>query len=123
MSRRLFVSLVFGLFCLPVFGEVMNSYEDAVEAAKTEGKDVYVLFGGEDCPWCVKQKAVLQDSEVGESLSDFVVVHVDISSRRDLVARHRIRSIPVSMVVDADESVKKKAVGYMDKVKFLNWIR
>lgn len=125
MQRRLFLSLLFGLFCLPVLaGPVeVDSYEDAVALAKADGSQVLVVFGGEDCPWCVKQKVVLDDPEVLGSLSGYILVRVDVSERKDLASRHKIKSIPVSMVVDSGEVVKKRNVGYMDKVKFLNWLR
>lgn len=125
MSRRLLLSLAFGLFCTVAFcGPVeVESYEDAMAVAKAEGKDVYVLFGGDECPWCVKQKTVLEDAEVIASLSGFVIVHVDVSERKDLADRHRVKSIPVSMVMGSDEVADKRTVGYMDKAKFLKWIR
>lgn len=129
ISRRIFSGLVF-FSALFAFSSSVGaaelsfySYRDAVEIAKSHDKMVYVLFGGDHCPWCHKQKDVLAKDSVAEALFEHVVCYVDTSEEKELASKHRIRSIPVSMLMDSEEKVIKKSVGYMDESKFLNWIR
>jgi thioredoxin-related protein len=125
ISRRIFLCLLFSLFSFPVLAAQLSfhSYEDGLEIAKSQDKMVYVLFGADHCPWCHKQKDVLLDDEVLGSLSDYVMVYVDTSEERDLSSKYKIKSIPVSMILNSDGSAARKNVGYMDKFKFLRWIR
>jgi thioredoxin-related protein len=126
-SRRLFgfclISAAFFFSSASASGLEFLSYEDAVSVARSEGKDVYVLFGGEECPWCNKQKDVLAKDSVVRSLSRYVVCYVDTGDREDLARRYRVRAIPVSVLIDADERVVRKNVGYMDESKLLGWLR
>ena len=126
ISRKLFVSCIFALlfFSFSSANAVeFLSYDDALSIARDEGKNVYVLFGGENCPWCHKQKDVIVMPSVAEALDDYVVCHVDISERKDLASRYRVRTIPASFVIDKDEKIEKRAVGYMDATKFMFWLR
>lgn len=124
-SRRFFLSLF--LVLIGSFSQASElsfySYEDAIEVAKSQNKNVYVLFGGDHCPWCHKQKEILLKDSVIESLSDHITCYVDTSEERKVALKYRIRSIPVNMVIDSDENILKKNVGYMDESKFINWIR
>lgn len=101
----------------------LHSYRDAMDLAKEQGRKVYVLFGGDHCPWCQKQKDVLLKEDVIAALSGYVLCYVDVSSDRDIARKYRIRTMPVNMVLDSDESIVKKSVGYMDESTFLGWLR
>ena len=127
ISRRLFgfcfISAVLFFSSASAADLDFLSYEDAVSVARSENKDVYILFGSEQCPWCHKQKDVLAKDSVVRALSRYVVCHVDTVEREDLARRFRIRAIPVSVVVDADGRVLRKNVGYMEESKFVGWLR
>jgi len=127
ISRRIFSGLLAFAFlsALPAAGSEMSlhSYRDAVELAKDQERMVYVLFGGDHCPWCHKQKEVLLKDSVVDALSEYIVCYVDVSEEKDIASKYRIRSIPVSIVLDSGERIVKKEVGYMEESKFLKWIR
>ena len=126
ISRRIFSALLAFAFFSSVAESAelsLHSYDDAVAIAKEQGKMVYVLFGGDHCPWCHKQKDVLLKDDVVDALSDYIVCHVDTSTEREVSSKYRIRTIPVSMILDSNERVVKKNVGYMDEAKFLKWLR
>ena len=124
-TRRFFhgLMILFFLACSVQAEMALYSYEDAIEISARENKKVYLLFGGEHCPWCHKQKEVIINPSVADALDDYVVCHVDFSARRDLASKYRIRTIPVSLIIDKDENVEKRSVGYMDVAKFTSWLR
>lgn len=126
-SRRIFSAtiLAFVFFVSSAKSAEISfySYPDAVELAKAQGRMVYVLFGGDHCPWCHKQKDVLSDDEVTKALSKYVVCYVDVPSEKSLARRYNVKSMPASLLIDSDETTIRKSLGYMDKFKFLNWIR
>lgn len=125
ISRRISICLLLSLFSFPVSAAQLSfySYEDGLELAREQDKMVYVLFGSDHCPWCHKQKDVLLGDEVLDSLSNHVMVYVDTYEEQDLAAKHRVKSIPVSMILDSEGRTVKKNVGYMDSSKFLKWMR
>ena len=126
ISRRILIAAAFSFASFAYVAECSElsfySYEDAMQVAKEQNKNVYVLFGGEHCPWCHKQKDVLLKDSVTKSLSDYVVCYVDTSEEREISTKYRIRTIPVSIIVDSEDGVIKKNVGYMDEPKFLKWL-
>lgn len=126
ISRRIFsgLFLAFAFLSTSESAELsFHSYSDAMEIAKNQDKMVYVLFGSEHCPWCHKQKDVLAKSDVVEALSEYVICYVDVSTERNIADKYRVRAIPVSAILDSDERLVQKNVGYMEESKFLNWLR
>lgn len=125
MFSRIFGFLFLSIFTVSCHSAELSfySYDDAMELARSQGRNVYVLFGGEHCPWCHRQKEVLLRDGVADSLSDYLACHVDISEERALSVKYRVRSIPASFILEPDGDVVKKNVGYMDEQKFLNWLR
>ena len=97
------------------------SYEDALILAKNNNKNIYVLFTGESCSWCQKQKEVLLDPKVVDRLKNYVVAFVDIE-RKDLTKKFKVRSIPDHFILTKDEMIIKNKTGYQDKKSFLNMI-
>ena len=55
-----------------------SDYDVALESAKAEKKDIYLLIGSEYCPWCEKfEKRVLEKKEVVDKLEkDFVLLYL-----------------------------------------------
>ncbi len=75
-------------------GEVARPYDEnadaqseidlAVQRAKSDGRKVLVIFGGNWCKWCRRLEHTLQnDAQVRSAVeSQFHVVHVDTGARR-----------------------------------------
>ena len=55
-----------------------SDYDVALESAKAEKKDIYLLIVSEYCPWCEKfEKRVLEKKEVVDKLEkDFVLLYL-----------------------------------------------
>lgn len=120
MARRIFLALSIFLFSSSVHSMEILSYDDAMKVAGEKNKPVYVLFTGDYCSWCMKQKDVLESKVVEDSLRDYVVCYVN--SKDEVAKKHRIKAIPVSMVLDSEGRVLRKNVGFMDEKDFLAWL-
>jgi thioredoxin-related protein len=98
------------------------SYKDAVADAKAHGRKVFVLFTGDGCVWCERQKAEFFKDSVASALSDYSVAYVDVAYDRELAAKYGVRAIPVLVVLDADGKNAKKSVGYKDETALLGFL-
>lgn len=98
------------------------SYEDSLILAKKENKNIFIFFTGDYCGWCYKQKEVLMDQEVIKSLKDHIICFVDLSERKDLAAKYKVKSIPTYFIIDKDENVIKKHTGYKSSGDFMSWL-
>jgi thioredoxin-related protein len=98
------------------------SYEDALDDAAARGRKVFVLFTGEGCVWCERQKAELFKDSVISALSDYSVAYVDVASDREIAAKYGVRAIPVLVVLDADGKNARKSVGYKDEAALLGFL-
>ena len=99
------------------------SYQDALVLAKDDDKKIFLLFTSENCPWCDKQKDVLTNPELVKKLKDYVVCFVDSKKEKELSKTYKVRSVPSYFILDKQEKILKKNIGYKSKEEFLNWIK
>lgn len=99
------------------------TYQDALVLAKDHDRDIVLLFTSDNCPWCDKQKDVLTDPEVVAKLKNYVVCFVDLRKEKDIAKNYRVRSVPSYFLIDKEEKIIKKNVGYKNKSEFLNWLK
>lgn len=100
----------------------IHSYEDALRVAKDSESDVYVLFVGNKCEWCERQKAVMVDPRVVEGLKSFVVAYVNVSENKELAKKHAVRLVPTHLILDADGEPLKKFAGHQSAEDLLKWL-
>lgn len=100
----------------------IHSYEDAFELAKDSGSYVYILFVGDRCTWCDRQKTVMIDPKVVDGLKSFVVVYANVSKDKDLAKRHGIRMVPTHLIIDENGEPIKKFAGYQNVDDLLRWL-
>jgi thioredoxin-related protein len=98
------------------------SYKDALVDAKTHGRKVFVLFTGEGCVWCERQKVEFFKDSVASALSDYSIAYVDVAAEREIAAKYGVRAIPVLVVLDADGKNARKSVGYKDESSLLGFL-
>lgn len=130
MIRILTLFLAIGFGCSSLLAEegikqVLKleylSYEDSLVLAKEQNKKVFVFFTGEFCSWCQKQKDVLMEQKVLDSLKDHVVCFVDLLERKDLAKKYNVKSVPAYFVIDSNEKLIKKHVGYKTADDLVSW--
>lgn len=90
-------------------------YSSLDEALKDEGdRPVLLFFHSEfECPYCQKViEKVLTDPQFVERSKHFRCVHYNVQENQDLVRRFRISGHPAFLVLDKNEKVIDKQIGY-----------
>lgn len=99
------------------------TYAEALSAAQTHNKNIFVYFGAKWCHNCVQFGQVIADKEVKEKLSKYIFVYVDIDKNRDLVRKYKISGVPYYAIINSKESIILEGKGYLNKESFLNWLQ
>ena len=64
---------------------IPTSYEEALQIAQKQNKQVFLFFHASWCSWCEKMKdETLSDVEVKTALSKYVVYHVNIQKESNV---------------------------------------
>lgn len=100
----------------------IHSYEDAMKLAKDMDSYVYILFVGNRCVWCDRQKSVMVDPKVVDGLKSFVVVYANVSEEKDLARRHGVKVVPTHLIVDDNGDPIKRFAGFQSPDDLLKWL-
>lgn len=101
----------------------VNSYQDAISLSNEQNKKVFILFKNKQCIWCDRQKNVIQDTEVLDSLANHIICFIDTDEEKYISSMYKIKAVPVLIEISNDEKLIKKNVGYLEKNKFIEWIQ
>lgn len=100
-----------------------DDYEQSLEVAKKENKNLYVLITSSGCPWCKKfENTTLQDEEILKMLSEkyvLVLVNRDID---DIPSWMNARSTPRHYFVTAKGKEIFTFPGYWDSLDFKSFL-
>ena len=99
-----------------------GSFEEALAAARAQGKNLLVDVYASWCPPCKKQTAEVFETDDGLALtSNLVAWHVDFDApeTRALMERWNILSLPTVLFLRPDGSEIDRIEGYDDKASFL----
>lgn len=103
-----------------------DPYLRALAEAKASGKKVFLYFGGESCPACIKMKqTTLSDASVKKALESFIVYEANTSKPdgMKLATKFNITLIPAYKILDGNEAVLKEGTGNtMNPRQFINWL-
>jgi thioredoxin-related protein len=106
----------------------LTDYNQAVNQAKTDNKNVLMDFTGSDwCPWCIRMdKEVLNTSQFkAYADKNLVLLLVDFPQSKqlpqkvqdqnnDLQKKYDAEGFPTFILIDKDGNVLGKQVGYLD---------
>lgn len=110
----------------PQFEEQENnasSYQEALDKAKQENKEIVLFFTADWCGNCTTMKeATISSSKVQEALKKVVYLEIDVDNEKELVAKYKVSSIPAYFRINANEEVINQGKGYIKEVGFLNWL-
>lgn len=100
-----------------------RSYEEAVQAAKSQNKKLFVYFEADWCSWCKKMKSeTLSDGKVKAALSSYIVYYVDTGRERAVANKYNVSGIPAYFIVDGSEQKEKNGNGFKSVDQFLSWL-
>src|SRR3989449_8793943 len=93
----------------------------ASDAARREGKPVFLLVSAVWCYWCKYfEQQVLADVEVSKYLNQhYLSVFVDYDRRPDLVRKY-VRGLPMIVLFGPDGRVRQSFAGVLKKEDFLS---
>lgn len=101
----------------------VSSYQDALNKAKQENKEIVLFFTADWCGNCTNMKEVtISSSKVQEALSKVIYLEIDVDDEKELVAKYKVSSIPAYFRVNTNEEVINQGKGYIKEAGFLNWL-
>lgn len=100
-----------------------SSYAAALELAKKNKKNVYMLITSDDCRWCRKfENTTLQEeATIARLHSKYILLHVNRD--RDIFPEHFIRKgVPRHYVLSENGSVIYTFLGYWNHEDFFSFM-
>ncbi|GAE85688.1 thioredoxin fold domain-containing protein [Bacteroides reticulotermitis] len=116
MKKILIIAMV-ALMSLPVFAQTdfrHISYEEALKAAKTEQKLVFMDFYTD---WCGPCKMMMRDVFPKKEVADFMnkkFVNIKLNAEKEgqeLAKKYKVAAYPTFIVIDANEKIIMTKVG------------
>jgi thioredoxin-related protein len=122
------MNFLFGLLLLNsvLFGfksDFMHDYNKALELAKSQKKDVYLLVTSEDCKWCRKfEKVTLSDEETMKMLKEKFILLV-LNRDKDVIPDHiKAKRVPKHFFLDSNGELIYSILGYWNPEDFASFV-
>jgi thioredoxin-related protein len=104
--------------------EWSDDYDGAFQKAKKEHKNVYVMIGSANCPYCSKMKnTTFSDKEVISKLEkEYVYIYLsrDID---DIPSQFTMPYSPAHYFLDTNKEIIYSSAGYKDKKSFFKILK
>jgi len=96
----------------------------ALEAAKAQGKPVFVYAWSQYCGWCKKfEEETFTNQSVIKALNEnFILVSIDVDKQKNETRNFRVHGTPTEIFLDSNGTEIKRIPGYTDTETFLNSI-
>ena len=93
---------------------VYLNYKEALNSAKEQQKNLFILFQKKGCPWCAKLKEkTFQNDKLASILnSEFIVVVLD-KNKDKFPSQYDANRVPVVYMANSNEKVFVKKLGYV----------
>jgi len=121
--KYIFVLLMMGL---SLFADTLgwsNNYQETLQKAQEQNKNVYMLITSQDCRWCRKFEATTLQKEAVQArlYNDYVVVHID-RDLHPLPSKFKVAPIPRHYIVKADGTIIDTFIGYWEQADFFSYL-
>lgn len=101
----------------------INDFDVAIETARTEEKNVLVIFTLDKCHYCDVLKS---DMDSLKNINNYIVCILDSRSNKKLTGKMGIKKWPTSIIFSVGKETQGEAsrvVGYGDKAEYDNWLK
>lgn len=124
-KKQIIMYLLAALLALPVWGQTnfrSLTYDEALEAAKSEGKLVFMDFYTD---WCGPCKLMMRDVFPLKSVGDYMNAHfvcIKVNAEKtgkDLAARYGVKAYPTFLAVDGEGKVLFTKIGKQPADEFI----
>ncbi len=105
-----------------------GTYQEALEVAKKENKNLFILFESEQCRWCKKlQKTTLLDPLLLKRLNEEFVVAILERDKSEYPKQFQIKGVPTVYMMSNQEKIYVERMGYhkdpKDYTKWFNYVK
>ena len=125
MNKKVFVMLAFiaaFTFVLPRAGAITwkNNLDEALKAAKSQGKPVMIDFYTDWCGWCKKLDSdTYSDSKVNAASEKFICVKINAEKEPAITGKYGVSGYPTVIFLDSNGNILQKNPGYLPPAQFL----
>jgi len=103
-----------------------DSYQEALNLAKAENKNVMVLITSKRCKWCkkLKRKTLSKDSIINKLNSNFI--SVEVTRKRDDYPYKtlRARAVPTTYFLTPEgKTIMRPVIGYWNPSNYLSYLK
>jgi thioredoxin-related protein len=115
--------IIFVLFSMNLYGDsfMLNSLVEAKTLAKDTNKPILLIFGTDDCLFCVNIKTDIKNGKLTPEVEPYIICYVDIKEHKDLKQEYNVNRIPDSRIIKQDVIIKSK-IGY-SKNSYKEWLK
>ncbi len=125
MNKKVLTMLVFVAafaFIVPQAGAITwnNNLDDALKAAKSQGKPVMIDFYTDWCSWCKKLDSdTYSDAKVNAASAKFICVKINAEKEPAIAAKYGVSGYPTIIFLDSNGNVLQKNPGFLPAAPFL----
>ncbi|MDD5073038.1 MAG: thioredoxin family protein [Candidatus Omnitrophica bacterium] len=125
MNKKVFFVLAFiaaFALILPRADAIAWKYnlQDALKAAKSQGKPVMIDFYTDWCGWCKKLDSdTYSDPKVNAASAKFICVKINADKEKDLTNKYGVSGFPTIIFLDSNGKVLQKIPGFLPPAGFL----
>lgn len=112
----LVLTLILSATLTPSLGEGadlrwLTSYDEALAESRQSGRPIFVEYWADWCHYCKDLEASFEEPEFRSLLSQCVLLKINFDVEKDLVFKHRVHTLPTTLVIDDNELAVMRSVG------------
>ena len=120
---KFLLMVVMSIFMSNIYanGFVLESLEEAKTLSKSTKQPILVIFGSENCSFCTKLMADIDNGQLTDYLDPYIICYVDLKKHEGYKDKYKVNMIPDSRIISNDKETSK-ATGY-NKNEYIQWLK